>query len=90
MPDYLVEFYLARDEAADIAPAAERALTATAAMNGDGSTVRFLRSIFIPEDETGFHFFQAASPELVRDAAFRARLPLDRVIEVITTPEELA
>ncbi len=87
VPDYVVEFYLSRLDADAVGRAAERARSTTAAMAEDGTTVRYLRSVFLPEDETGFHFFQAASADLVRDAAMTARLPIDRVIEIITTPE---
>lgn len=45
-------------------------------MRGEGVPVRFLRSIFVPEDETCFCLFQAPSSEEVREAAHRAALPL--------------
>lgn len=86
VPDYVVEFYLSRLHASEVKPAAERARSAAAAMTRDGTTVRYLRSVFLPDDETGFHFFSAEREQDVRDTARRARLPSDRVSEVITTP----
>jgi len=50
----------------------------------EGRQVRFLRSVFVPEDETCFYLYEAASPGDVREAARRAELPLIRVVEAIT------
>jgi hypothetical protein len=41
--------------------------------------VRFVRSVFIPEDETCLCVYEAASAEDVRDAARRAGLQVDNV-----------
>jgi hypothetical protein len=46
--------------------------------------VRFVRSVFIPEDETCLCVYQASSAEDVREAARRAQLPSNRVVEAIT------
>jgi hypothetical protein len=44
-------------------------------MRDEGAPVRFVRSIFVPEDETCFYVFQASSSEEVNEAARRAALP---------------
>ncbi|MFL5914617.1 MAG: nickel-binding protein [Gaiellaceae bacterium] len=49
-----------------------------------GNRVRFVRSVFIPEDETCLCVYQASSVEDVREAARRAQLPSERVVEAIT------
>jgi hypothetical protein len=45
--------------------------------------VRFLRSVFVPEDETCFYLYEAASVDDVREAARRAALPFATVVESI-------
>jgi len=54
--------------------ATARARQAAAAMRDEGTQVRFLRSIFVPEDETCFFLFEAPSAEDVLVAAGRAAL----------------
>ena len=46
--------------------------------------MRFLRSVFVPEDETCFYLYEAASAEAVREAARRAALQSGRVAEALT------
>ena len=41
--------------------------------------VRFLRSVFVPEDDTCFLLYEGPSPESVRDAARRAQLGVRHV-----------
>jgi hypothetical protein len=50
----------------------------------EGTPVRYLRSIFVPEDEICFLLYEAGSADAVREAALRARLPVERVAAVIT------
>ena len=45
--------------------------------------MRYLRSIFVAEDETCFLLYEAASADTVRTAAGRAGLPFDHVAEVV-------
>jgi hypothetical protein len=49
--------------------------------------VRFLRSVFVPEDESCFYLYEAASADDVREAARRAELPVDHVVEAISEPK---
>jgi hypothetical protein len=41
--------------------------------------VRFVRAIFMPEDETCFFLYEAGSVEAVREAARRAGLGSERI-----------
>jgi hypothetical protein len=52
-------------------------------MTREGQRVRYLRSIFVPEDEICFLLFEAASPELVGKASRRAELAYERIVEAI-------
>ena len=72
MPEYLVELYTT----ADPDPAAFVRL-------GEGSAVRYLRSILIPGDETSLHLVEAESAERVAEALARAGLAANRVVEAM-------
>ena len=72
MPEFLIETYIPRDalgvpalRAGDVAPAAEQ-------LRDEGAQIRFLRAIFVPEDETCFYIYQSPSAAAVRDAVTRA------------------
>jgi hypothetical protein len=53
-------------------------------MSAEGTPVRFLRSVFVPEDESCFFLYEGPSAEVVRDAAGRAELAVAQVDETIT------
>jgi Nickel responsive protein SCO4226-like len=52
-------------------------------MRREGEQVRFLRSIFIPEDDTCFFLYEGPSAQSVRTAAMRAELGVLRVDEAL-------
>lgn len=78
MPSYLVESYSANRVDA-IADALERARRAAEL----GSGVRYLRTTFLPGDETLLHVFEAASYEALGAAAARAALAYERIVEAV-------
>ena len=71
MASYLVEVYLPRLRAAELADATARAGVAAAQLTHEGTSIRHLRSIYVPEDETCFHFFEGADADVVREAGER-------------------
>ena len=73
MPEYLVELYsvTANPDSAALASL------------GDGNTVRYLRSILIPGDETCLHLIEAESIEHVAEAFEHAGLEVDRIVEAV-------
>jgi hypothetical protein len=78
MPSYLVESYLT-DSPAAVADARERAqLTAEL-----GADVRYVRTTFLPGDETVLHVFEAASAEAVARAARLAALEYERIVAAV-------
>jgi Protein of unknown function (DUF4242) len=83
MPEFVLELYVARTDAAAMSSAARRGRLAAEALTGEGTQVRCLRSIFIAEDETCFLLYEAPSADAVRKAAERAGLPFDHVAEVV-------
>jgi hypothetical protein len=72
MPEYLVELY----SVATPDPVALARL-------GDRKTVRYLRSILIPGDETCLHLVEADSIEHVADAFEQVGLEADRIVEAV-------
>jgi hypothetical protein len=46
--------------------------------------------VFVPEDETCFYLYEAGSEEVVREAASRADLRIERIVEAITPRREEA
>ena len=83
MAEYLVEVYVSRSDAAGAEQGAERARVAAEQLRREGAAVRYVRSIFVPEDETCFLLYEANSVEDVEEAARRAALPLDRVVAAV-------
>jgi hypothetical protein len=82
---YVAEFYVAGARR-DLTQIARRAKTAADQLAREGTAVRFLRAIFLPEDESGFAFYEAGSPDAVADAGERAELPFDRIREAVAVP----
>jgi hypothetical protein len=71
MPEYLVELYsVATPDSAVLARI------------GNGS-VRYLRSIVIPGDQTCLHLVEADSAAQVAEAFDRAGLQADRIVEAV-------
>jgi len=81
MPSYLVESYVAGSGAVD--DARERARRAADVGRG----VRYVRTTFLPGDETILHVFEAASPDAVRDAVHDVALPYERIVEAVEQAE---
>ena len=78
---YLVEAYVSKSDANGPAGIAVRAVLASKEMRREGTFVRYVRSIFIPQDETCFHIFEAGSEQDARNAAARVGIQAERVLE---------
>ena len=76
MQSYLVESYAAGAGVDD-----QRRRAREAAEVGIG--VRYIRTMFLPGDETLLHVFEADSPEALREAARVAALPYERIVEAV-------
>lgn len=75
---FLVEAYT---PSAAVAAAGSRARTAARELARSGRSVRYVRSTYVPEDETCLHVFEAASIETVRAVSERAALEPQRILE---------
>jgi hypothetical protein len=83
MTSYVVEAYLSRLSEEDLAVLERRARRAAAAVTRAGRPVRYVRSVFLPEDETCLHFFEAVSAEAVGQASEQAEIPFERIVEAL-------
>ncbi len=70
---------------AELEGLATRARASAAALRQEGTPVRFVRSIFVPEDDTCFFLFEAPSEEAVTEAGRRAALGIEVVTRMAAT-----
>ena len=83
MPSYLVEVYLPHSGADAALAAGRRARAAAVELTREGVPVRYVRTTFLPEDETCFHLFEAVSADAVEELSRRAELGRVRVVPYI-------
>ena len=83
MPLYLAELYRASGEGDDLVKAAARARAAADGLARTGTRVRCIRSVFVPDDETWFLLYEAPSAAAVAEAAGKADLRVERVVEAL-------
>jgi hypothetical protein len=69
MPYYLVELYLSGADAGEPQQSAARARAGAQQLARKGIHIRYLSSIFVPDDEICFHLIEAPSAEAARDAS---------------------
>jgi hypothetical protein len=81
MRSYLMESYAASSIVEE-----QRARARRIAEVGTG--VRYVRTTFLPGDETLLHLFEATSPEVLRDAARDAALQYERIVEAVERSAE--
>jgi hypothetical protein len=79
MPSYLVETYASKLRVNEARAAGRRARAAAEQLSQEGTRVRYVRTTFLPEDETCFHVFEAASEEAVGEACRRAGIAAGRI-----------
>ncbi|MDZ5660266.1 methyltransferase domain-containing protein [Nocardioides sp. S-58] len=85
MAEYLVELYVAQGDHVAAQHHVALAEQAGADLAREGRAVRFLRSIFVPEDDTCFLLYEADSAALVTEAVGRAGLRLEHVSAATTS-----
>lgn len=88
MPTYMVERYLPGVSPEEVLAAAGRAREVTAHMTEEGTPIRYLRSTYLPSEESCFCLFEGASEGLVRRANERAQIPFDRIVEAVHVASE--
>jgi hypothetical protein len=88
--EFVAEQYVSRTDAAAAELGANAARLAAEQLTREGMSVEFVRSIFIPDDETCIYVYRAPSIEALRAALARTPLRFERVSEAVTesgTPE---
>jgi hypothetical protein len=88
VPSYLVETFLPRGAAGERTTRERRARSAAEELTRQGTRVRFDRTIFVPEDEICFFFFDAHSGREAALVAQRAALDPLRVVEAFSSRKE--
>ena len=83
MRSYLVEMYVPRSRRHEASATGRRARAAAQELSREGVPIRYVRSTFLPDDETCFHLFEAASAEVVEKAVRRAELGRARVVHAV-------
>ena len=76
---YTVELRLPNTGWQELQQVAGRARQAADQMRREGQPVRFLRSIFVPEDDACFFLYEGSSADSVKEAASRAELGVRRI-----------
>lgn len=83
MPDYLVEVFQPSLRESDVAAISARARLAAEELTREGIPVGYLRSIYVPGDESCFHLFVGPSLAAVTEASRRAQLEPQRIVEAL-------
>jgi hypothetical protein len=84
MREFVAEQYRSSTEVDAAERVASAARLAAEQLTREGTPVEFVRSIFIPEDETCFYIYKAVSIESVLAAGARSSLRFERVSEAVT------
>jgi hypothetical protein len=72
---------------ADPQRAVARARQSAAELRREGQPVRFLRAVYVPEDDRWFLIYEAPTPNAVRDAIERAELSSTTSVTTLTTTD---
>ena len=80
MPVYMVERDLPGITMEELAAAQKKAIQVGKELTAEGRQVRYIRSMFVPGEAKCMCLFEAANPQLVREANERAEIPFTRIV----------
>jgi hypothetical protein len=80
---FLVEVFVPRSRAGELAATKERVCAVAAGASRGDRDIRYVRTIYVPEDETCFYVFDASSADLVAEVSGLAGLQDGRVVEMV-------
>ena len=83
VPRYLVEVYVPRSGVQEARAAGGRARAAAKRLSREGIAVRYVRTTFLPDDETCFHIFESASEDAVGEVCRRAGIRSGRIVPAV-------
>lgn len=84
---YLAELFTSGHSLERLRADAERIRVATEALAADGEPIRYLDSLLLPDEETGFHCFEAEGPEAVARVLRAAGLEAERISPAVATTD---
>ncbi len=87
MAQFLLEVFVSRSRASDLAAAEQRVREATERVSHDGALVAYVGATYVPEDETCFLVFESGSRDAVGEASRRAALAYQRIVHADHKPE---
>jgi hypothetical protein len=83
MPVYMVDRDLPGIKMDQLAAAQKAAIDLSQKMSAQGKNVRYIRSAFVPGEAHCMCFFEAASPEVVKELNDTAEIPYKRIVEAM-------
>jgi hypothetical protein len=83
VPMYLAEAYIPRSSARGGHEAGLEARAAAEELAHEGASVRYVRTTFLPDDETCFHVFEASSEAAVQEVCRRAGIGSPRIVPAV-------
>jgi hypothetical protein len=85
MPSYIVETYVPRARVHDAKAAGARVQAAADELSGEGTSIRYVRTTHVPEDEMCFHVVETSSAIDVDELCRRAELGHVRIVVAVET-----
>jgi hypothetical protein len=80
---YLVEAYMPRSRAREARAAGRNARIAAEHLSREGTPVTYLRTTFLPNDETCFHVFESVDKKAVSEVCRRAGIGSARIVQAL-------
>ena len=72
-----------RSRASELAEAKKRVRAAVRRVSHNDRDIRYVRAIYVPDDETCFYVFDASSAQVVEEVSSLAGLRNGRVVETV-------
>jgi hypothetical protein len=80
---YIVEAYVPTSQSASLGDRDVRLRAAAEEMAAEGTGIRYLNTLLIPEEEICFFVFEASSPEYVAEVSRRAEIGYERIVRAL-------
>lgn len=86
LANYMIEIPRPTGGWMDLQATTDRIRRAAVDLRREGRRVRFLRAVFVPEDDTCFFVIEGPSRPAVREVVARAALTAGRIEQAFTAP----